>query len=161
MASIDGLISGMSTTDTINQLMQVEAAPQTALKSKVSTVNKVVTAYQSVNSRLSSLAAAANALGKSDTWGSMKASSTSSAAAISAQPGASAGSLSFHVDQLAATRLQTFKDASVTSITDADAAPVMSNDSFDIYLKDGTKKPLTPTDRSLQAVVTAINGEAE
>ncbi|WP_433722507.1 flagellar filament capping protein FliD [Actinoplanes sp. CA-051413] len=161
MASIDGLISGMSTTDTINQLMQVEAAPQTALKSKVSTVNKVVTAYQSVNSRLSSLAAAAGALGKSDTWGGMKATSSSSAAAISAQSGASAGSLSFHVDQLAATRLQTFKDASVTSITDADAAPVMSNDSFDIYLKDGTKKPLTPTDRSLQAVVTAINGEAE
>jgi flagellar hook-associated protein 2 len=161
MASVDGLVTGMSTTDTINQLMQVEAAPQTALKSKVNTVNKVVTAYQSVNSRLSSLAAAATALGKSDTWGGMKATSSSSAAVISAQSGASAGSLSFHVDQLATTRLQTFKDASVTSIADADAAPVMSNDSFDIYLKDGTKKPLTPTDRSLQAVVTAINGEAE
>jgi flagellar hook-associated protein 2 len=165
MASIDGLISGMSTTDTINQLMQVEAAPQTALKSKVNTVNKVVTAYQSVNSRLSSLAAAANALGKSDTWGGRKATASSSAAAISAQPGASAGSLSFHVDQLATTRLQTFKDKSVSSISDGDTAPALQGASFNVFYFDENNVQqtlnLTPENKSLQAVVTAINGAAE
>ena len=35
MASVDGLVTGMSTTDTVAQLMQVEALPQTALKNKV------------------------------------------------------------------------------------------------------------------------------
>ena len=40
MASIDGLITGMSTTDTIAQLMKLEAAPQTALKNKITTANR-------------------------------------------------------------------------------------------------------------------------
>ena len=33
-SSVDGLVSGMSTSSLISQLMQVEAAPQTALKNK-------------------------------------------------------------------------------------------------------------------------------
>ena len=44
--------------------MQVEAAPQTALKTKITTANNVVAAYQSVNTRLSSLATAAKAAGQ-------------------------------------------------------------------------------------------------
>ena len=34
MASVDGLITGMSTSDTIAQLMKIEAIPQSALKTK-------------------------------------------------------------------------------------------------------------------------------
>src|SRR5690349_22706677 len=112
MTSIDGLISGMSTTDTINQLMQVEAAPQTALKNKITTANKVVTSYMSVNTRLSSLVSAASALGSSTTWGAMKATSNSTAAVVSAASGAAAGSLTFRVDKLASTRVMTYDAAS-------------------------------------------------
>ncbi|MEV4636044.1 flagellar filament capping protein FliD [Actinoplanes sp. NPDC049548] len=156
MASVDGLISGMSTTDTINQLMKIEAAPQTALKTKVATANKVVSAYQSVNSRLSSVATAAKALGSSDTWGGMKATSTSTAAAVSAKPGATAGSLTFRVDSLATTHTVTYSDAdkSVASLS----ATVLSGDTLKIKLADGTDKDLTfTTDKSLQAVVSKIN----
>jgi flagellar hook-associated protein 2 len=160
MASIDGLITGMSTTDTINQLMQVEAAPQAALKTKISTTNKVVTAYQSVNSRLSSLVSAAKALGSSDTWGGMKATSNSTAAVVSASAGAAAGSLSFRVEQLAATHVMTFTASSVTSASDAAGSPVLAGSTLSIKLKDGTTKELTPADASLQSVVAAINGEA-
>lgn len=159
MASVDGLITGMSTTDTINQLMQVEAAPQAALQTKISTANKVVTAYQSVNSRLSSLVSAAQALGSSDAWGAMKATSTSSAAVVSATAGASPGSLSFHVDKLASTQVLTFTGGSITSASDATGSPAVTGTTFDVTLKDGTTKTLTPTDKSLNAVVSAINGE--
>lgn len=162
MASIDGLITGMSTTDTIKQLMQVEAASQTALKAKVTTTNRVVSAYQSVNSRLSSLAAAAKAAGSADSWSAMKATSNSAAAVVSAKAGAAAGSLSFRVEKLASTHLMTFAVGSaVTSASDAVGSPVMAGSTFDVKLKDGSTKTLTPTDQSLQAVVAAINGEAD
>jgi flagellar hook-associated protein 2 len=162
MASIDGLITGMSTTDTINQLMKIEAAPQTALKAKITTANKVVSAYQSVNTRLSSLATAAKVLGGVEAWGAMKATSNSTAAAVTAKAGTAApGSLSFRVERLAATHVTTFAEASaVSSGGDPIGSPVLSGTTFDVKLNDGTTKQLTPTDKSLQAVVTAINAEA-
>jgi flagellar hook-associated protein 2 len=162
MASIDGLITGMNTTDTINQLMKLEAAPQTALKTKITTENKVVSAYQSVNTRLSSIATAAKALGSADTWGAMKATSSSDSAAVSAGVGAGAGSLSFRVKELAATQTVTYRGGAVASPSDA----VLSGDDtkFTITVPDGTGTKtveLTARDKSLKEVVAAINGAAE
>jgi flagellar hook-associated protein 2 len=158
--SVDGLVTGMKTTDTINQLMQVEALPQAALKTKVTVANKVVAAYQSVNSRLSSLATAAKALGNPDTWNSMKATSSSDAAVVSALPGASAGSMSFRIDKLAAAHTVTFR-GTVTSTSDAAASPVLSGTTFVVKLADGSDKTLTPADQSLDKVVAAINAESD
>jgi flagellar hook-associated protein 2 len=157
--SVDGLVTGMSTTDTINQLMQAEAIPQTALKTKVTAQNKVVSAYQSVNSKLSSLATAAKALGDSNTWGSMKATSNSDAAIVIAQAGAAAGTLSFRVDSLAAAHTVTYSDSgmSVSSVNDT----VLSGGTIDIKLTDGSFSTLTPTDGSLKSVVAAINGATD
>ncbi|HEX8345614.1 MAG TPA: flagellar cap protein FliD N-terminal domain-containing protein, partial [Actinoplanes sp.] len=148
----------MNTTDTIAQLMQVEALPQQALKSKVSVQTKVVSAYQSINTRLSSVASAAKALGGVEAWGAMKATSNSDAAVVTAQPGATSGSLSFRVEQLAATHLMTYTGASVAS---ASNDPVMSGTTIDITLKDGTTRNLTPDGNNLQAVVAAINKDAD
>jgi flagellar hook-associated protein 2 len=158
MASIDGLITGMSTTDTISQLMKLEAAPQTALKNKITTANKVVSAYQSVNSRLSSIVSAAKALGDPDTWNSTKATASSDALVVSAQAGASVGSFSFHVDQLAATHVMTYSSGSVASPT----ASVVSGNNFKMKLTDGTTKTISTNqaaEKSLQSVVAAINNE--
>jgi flagellar hook-associated protein 2 len=161
MASVDGLVTGMSTTDTIAQLMKIEAAPQAALKTKITTATKVVTAYQSINSRMSSVATAAKALNDSDTWGTMKATSSSDAAVVTARPGSSAGSLTFRVDQLAAAEAQTFTTATVPSTTDATGSPVLTGSSFDVVLNDGSTKSLTPKNASLASVVAAINGETD
>ena len=113
--SLDGLVSGLSTSSLIQQLMQVEAAPQTALRTKVTSQQKTITAYQSVNTKMSGLLSAAKALGSTDTWTSMKATSSSDAVAVSAKPGASSGSLTFKVDKLAATQTVIF-GGRVTSI---------------------------------------------
>jgi flagellar hook-associated protein 2 len=158
MASVDGLVTGMSTTDTINQLMQIEAAPQAALKTKITTANKVVTAYQSINSRMSSIATAAKALNDPNTWVTMKATSSSDAAVVSAKPGAAAGSLSFRVDKLATSHVLTFTGTPVTSVSDAAGSPVMSGSSLTVQLADGTTTSVSPADQSLQSVVAAING---
>ncbi|MCA2213721.1 flagellar filament capping protein FliD [Jidongwangia harbinensis] len=170
MASIDGLVTGMSTTDTINQLMKIEAAPQTALKNKITTANKVVTAYQSVNSRLSSMVSAANALGKPETWDAMKATATSDAAVVSAKAGTSAGSMSFLVERLATTQVMTFKTAPVSSATaDPIVAPDPVTGEYLVKLVDpsrindpdgGLVQTLTAADGSLKSVVAAINAES-
>ena len=44
--SVGGLVSGLDTATIISQLMQLEARPQTMLKSKVTTEQKVVAALQ-------------------------------------------------------------------------------------------------------------------
>jgi flagellar hook-associated protein 2 len=152
--SIDGLVTGMSTTATISQLLQVEAAPQRALKAKITNANTVVAAYQSINTRLASLAAAARALGSADGWNPTKATSSSDALTVSTQANAAAGSYNFHVDQLAATHAMTFSGSVASPSSTVTVAPT-----FRITLADGTTKNLTPADKSLQGVVTAINNE--
>ena len=168
--SVDGLVTGMKTTDTINQLMQVEALPQAALKTKVGVANKVVAAYLSVNSRMLSLVAAAKALGSPDTWSAMKATSNSDAAVVTASPGAAAGSMTFQIEKLAATHTMTFSAGSVASVSDFVTSPVIAGTpagtTFDIVVPDGTlgatkTLTLTPANASLQAVVAAINGATE
>jgi flagellar hook-associated protein 2 len=161
MASVDGLVTGMNTTDTIAQLMQIEAAPQAALTTKITTANKVVTAYQSIKTRLSSIASAAKVLNDPDTWGSLKATSSSDAAIASTKAGAVPGTLSFHVERLATTHVDTYTGGSVTSLTNAATSPVMSGATIDVVLTDGTTKQLTPSNQSLQSVIAAINGEKD
>ncbi|HET9519059.1 MAG TPA: flagellar filament capping protein FliD [Actinoplanes sp.] len=153
--AVDGLVTGMSTTDTVNQLIKVEALPQTALKNKVTAQGKMVTAYQNINSKFASLLTAAKALGSADTWGAMKATSNSDAAVVTTKTGASAGSLTFHVDSLAAAHTVTFSNMSVAST----ATQVAAGD-VGITLLDGSSVNVTPTDGSLASVVAAINGEA-
>src|SRR5687767_4428463 len=114
--SVDGLVSGMNTTDMVNQLMQIEALPQTALKNKVTAQNKAVTAFQNINTKMAALTTAATALSSSDSWGAVKATSTSDAAVVTAKAGAAAGSMSFTVDQLAAAHTVTY-DTPVASLT--------------------------------------------
>jgi len=158
--TVDGLVSGMSTSEMINQLMQVEAMPQTALKQKVAVANNAVTAYQGVNTKLAALTTAAKALGSGDGWASIKATSTSDAAVATATSGASAGSLSFTVDELATAHTVTYKDQSVASLTDATTSPVIAGGSFDVLLANGSTTTVTPTNRSLQSVVNSINATA-
>jgi flagellar hook-associated protein 2 len=159
-SSIDGLVSGLDTTNMINKLMQVEAAPQTQLKGKIVVANKAVTAYQSVNTKLAALATAAKAVGTAETWGAAKSTSSSDAAVVTAKAGTPTGSLSFTVDAVAATHTQTYTAGSVSSTTDAANAPVLSGDSFTVLLEDGAEVGVTPKDKSLQSVVNAINSTA-
>ncbi|HEU5109443.1 MAG TPA: flagellar filament capping protein FliD, partial [Micromonosporaceae bacterium] len=151
--SIDGLVSGLNTSALISQLMQVEAAPQTALKNKVTVGNKAVSAYQNVNTKMAAVVTAAKALGNADTWGSLAATSSSDAAVATTTTGGMSGSITFKVDRLAAAHTVMFGDT-VSSTTEDD---VMSVDEFDVLLSDGSTATVSPANRSLQAVVNAIN----
>jgi flagellar hook-associated protein 2 len=154
--SIDGLVTGMNTTEIISQLMKIEAIPQTAIKSKVSTQGKAVTAYQSVNTKMASLLTAAKALNADAAWTAMKATSSSDAATVTAGSGASAGSLTFKVNKLAAAHTIIYKDTTVTDLTDA-GQPVIAGNTITVLKTDGTPDSLTVTDGAMQTVVNKIN----
>ena len=59
--SVDGLVSGMDTTSIISQLMQTEAAPQNALKTKLTATQSAASAYRTVNTTFLAVTAAADA----------------------------------------------------------------------------------------------------
>jgi flagellar hook-associated protein 2 len=101
--TVDGLVSGMDTTTIIKSMMQIEAAPQKALKTKVSTAQTVVASYQSVNSKLAALKAAGDDLGQLSTWRAIKPTSSSTAVTATAVGGTDtvSGAVTFDVKSLA------------------------------------------------------------
>jgi flagellar hook-associated protein 2 len=152
--TVDGLVSGMSTSTMISQLMQIEAAPQTRLKTKVSDAQSVVTSYQSVNTKLSALKTAADDLSRLSTWRSIKPTSSSTAVTAAATPGVTntqTGSFTFDVVRLAKAQITT---ARVDS-----EAPITSNDAFTITMTDGSDPIVVELagKRTAQGVADAIN----
>ena len=102
MSLSTGLISGMDTGSLVSQLVAAEAAPQTALKTRLKTTELAASAYRTVNTTFLAVSAAAEAALQPAAWNPTNASSSASGVAVTATPGAAAGSISFTVKQLAA-----------------------------------------------------------
>ncbi|WP_238010234.1 flagellar filament capping protein FliD [Dactylosporangium sp. AC04546] len=153
--SVDGLISGMSTSTVISQLMQVEAAPQTALKNKVTAQQKVVGSYQSINTKMSALLTAAKALNDPTAWKGATATSSSDAAVATTTSSSQAGSLTFAVKKLASAHSVVY-DGRVGATTDT----VTSGSSID-FMVNGQPRSVPVTDTSLKGVVDAVNKTAD
>jgi flagellar hook-associated protein 2 len=145
--SVDGLISGLSTTSLIQQLMQVEAVPQQNLRTKAGAQQQTQSAYQSVNTKLAAVQTAAQALSSSDTWGLATATASSDAVTATAGSGAT-GQLTFDVTKLATTHSVTISPPS---------AGLMTGGGVDITI--GAKAPahVPVTTNTVQGVADAIN----
>jgi flagellar hook-associated protein 2 len=155
--TVDGLISGLDTTSIIQQLMQIEATPQTRLKTTLTNQQSALSSLQSINTKMANLQAAAETLQNSTTWGAAKATSSSPGVTVTAAPGALAGSTTFSVTQVAAA--QSFVSSSTFgSLSDTTA---ITDTAFEIHRGTGTGASTvtvnTPADGSLQSLVNAIN----
>jgi flagellar hook-associated protein 2 len=106
-SSVDGLISGLSTTSMIQQLMAAEAAPQDKLKSSLTDEQTTTKAYRAVNTKMSTIQTAAEALTTATGWQSMKSSSDNASVTVSAGSTATAGQISFNVKALARAQVST------------------------------------------------------
>jgi flagellar hook-associated protein 2 len=126
VSSIDGLVSGLNTTDIITKLMALEKAPQDALVAKQTKQATLVKAYQDLNTKLSGLRDAGAALGDPNAWAAKKATSSAIGVATATATNASlAGSLSFTVNRVA-TSGQQITSGSVASLTSTiTAAPLL------------------------------------
>lgn len=117
-SSVSGLVSGMDTTTLISQLMQIEAQPQTQLKTQLAATQTDAAAYRDINTSFAALATAAGALTQAASWGLTKASSSDASVTATATAGAASGSLTFSVDRLA-TAHSVMANSTWTNSTDA------------------------------------------
>jgi flagellar hook-associated protein 2 len=165
----------MDTSNIIKQLMQVEAAPQTRLKTKVATAQTAVSSYQSVNSKISGLKGAADSLSQLSTWRSIKATSSSSTvtATASTNLNATSGSLTFDVTSLASKQMTTMpvptfadgdgdgkldtKPVAITGATNITITPG-SYDTNGNFTASGDPKTIDiSADQSASGIAKAIN----
>lgn len=153
--SVDGLISGMDTTSLIAKLLQAEAAPQTALKSRLGATQTAASAYRTVNTTFAAIRAAAESMLKADSWTATKASSSSTNVSVSSSATATPGSLTFKVDRLASAHGVFRTDPAWTSATSPAGFA-----SLDVYAADDTTLKGTITvggSGSLTDAAAAIN----
>ena len=152
MASIDGLVSGLDTTSLINQLMQLERAPQLRLANQQSKLRQTITGYQGLNTQFSLLGNAAKAASEAASWTAAKATSSDAARlGATATSGAPTGQLTVAVKTLATNQVNSSTNT-VGATTDAAVTTTA------ITLTRGTTQTqLTLAGSTLADLVTAIN----
>lgn len=102
--SVDGLISGLNTSNTISQLMAVERQSQTRLTAKRTANDSLIGTYQSLNSRMLALKDAGQNLRALTGWqASRGTSSDATIATATTSSTAQSGSLTFRVERLASS----------------------------------------------------------
>ncbi len=155
MASISGLSSGLDTATIINQLMQLEAAPQTRLKSRVSSESSSVSVLQSLNTKLTLLGVKAKALVGPQAGMPLTSTSSNAAVSVATTSTASPASLSVTVTSVARTHQVGFTDPAALTDVVTGATTRVRLDRF-----DGSPVELDTGDGTLSGLVTAINATA-
>lgn len=144
--ALDGLASGLDTKALIDSLMQLEAIPQSLLKAKVSGTQSIVTALQSLNAKIASLATLAATAAKPTALAAFTGTSSSDKVTLTVTDGATAGEFDIVVDKVAQAQT-TVSDAVTawpeTTLTFTDAG--------------GTAVAVTAASTSLDDVVKAVN----
>jgi flagellar hook-associated protein 2 len=148
--NVSGLSSGIDTTSLISQLMTVAAAPQTNLKSQLSTVQAKISAYQGINAKLTAVQTAADNLANAQTWAATKASTSDSSVIASSTTSAPPGlTTTFDVVRLATSQITTVGASGIVV-----ASPPAGIDVID---SSGTKHHIDLTAGTADAVASAVN----
>ncbi|WP_374454268.1 flagellar filament capping protein FliD [Nocardioides sp.] len=153
-ASISGLGSGLDTASIIEQFMQLEAASQNRLRSRQTTEKSVLSALQSLNTKVAALATRAGDLLKPAAFNAVTATSSEAKVAVSATTSAAPGSFSVRVDQTAASHR--LEHATAVGTTTAGTVPTTVR----LDRLDGTTPVALATDGTLGGLVAAINDPA-
>ena len=151
--AVDGLVSGLNTTQIISQLMRLERAGQDRLRSKQSEAESTIAALRALNTKFLNISSAAKTMTLPGGWNAATATtSDATRATVSAKPGALPGELNFIVKQLATTEVL----KSSGFVAKPEDAVALAGSSFTIT-KDGTSKSISVGDGTLNGVVSAIN----
>lgn len=150
-SSIDGLVSGLNTTQIITQLMQIEQQPQARLIQKESTNDRIIAAYQSVNSKMAALRTAADSLTNSAAWNARSVTSSTTAVVANATPDALAGSMTFDVTSVA--RAQSY----VYGTAVASTAVIVADGDVTVTKGNGAPVTVAAGDGSLASIINGIN----
>ena len=156
-ASIGGLVSGLDTASIISQLMQLEARPQTMLKSRVSLEQKAITSLQGLNTKLATLMTKADELSELNAWAMKTATSDNDKVVVSTTGSAEAASLTFTVNKLATVS----REAYGVGKTATDTTAMPTGVRYQMQQPDGTVLAEFDTgDGSLRGIAASINATA-
>lgn len=144
---LDGLASGLSTTELIASLIAVDTIPQTLLKNKATAATTSVTALQALNTQIAALGTLASTTAKPASLDFYTATTSSTKVTATATTGAANGTIDVVVDKLAQSQVGV--SAAMTAWS---SPPVLT-----IVTADGTAKEITAASTSLDDVVSAIN----
>jgi flagellar hook-associated protein 2 len=153
-ASISGLGSGLDTASIVDQFMQLEAAPQSRLKSRVASEKSVVSLLQALNTKVAALATRAADLVKPGGLTAVTATSSDTKVAVTATSAAGPGGFSVRVDQTAASHRLELADAA--GLTTSGAVPT----ALRLDRLDGSAPVDITSDGTLTGLVNAINDPA-
>ena len=147
-STIDGLVSGLKTTDLIDSLITLQAGTQSLLKTKQSTASSLVTALQSLNTKVASLAEQAAKTAKASSWDAVKATSSAPGVSATVADGAQPASLNLRVTAVAASQ---------TSLVTLPAAGDLGATPSFTLTRGGTTTTVTAASGAMADVVAAFN----
>ncbi len=99
--SLDGLVSGLKTTEVIKALMDVHAIPRSLLKAKMDDKNGIVTQLQTLNTAIQNLATAAEKAASPGGLARFTTSLSSNTVTVATRTGAAPVSAEIVVDKVA------------------------------------------------------------
>ena len=146
--AIDGLASGLDTTNLIASLMKIEAIPQSQLKARLATTQGFVSALQSLNTKLASLTDTAGALAKPGALRHFSATTGSDAATATAGAKAAEGSIDVTIDALARKQVIVTAQMTIWPAT----PPVLT-----VVDANGIHTEVTAASTALDDVASAVN----
>lgn len=152
--AVSGLASGLDTATIINQLMQLEAIPQTRLKNQQTADKARLTALRTLNTDTVALRDKAETLSKPATWETLKGTVTGTGAAgmtVKVAGTATANTFSVTVDHVATRHQLGFTDPAAMSDV------VVSGAGLKLTTNDGTVHDIDTGGGTLTEVVAAIN----
>lgn len=121
-----GVISGLNTQSIIAALMVAYKQPQVDIQNQINALNTNMSDYQTLIGQLSSMQTAADALHQTYLWDATTAASSNSlVATATTTSGASTGSLSFTVNQLAQGNVQISNNYLGSTSSTAAVAPLL------------------------------------
>jgi flagellar hook-associated protein 2 len=163
--ALSGLASGIDWTSIVNELVTVERAPETQMKSEQTTDQQKNTAYQGIGTKLTALASDITSLSDPSFFDNRTtAVSNSSVATATAASGAPLGNYTFKVTQMAADAVQQGSTGVTNSLsaTNNVAGLTLSSAGFANPITAGTftvngKTITVATSDTLQSVFDQIN----
>ncbi len=151
--SIDGLISGLNTTEVINKLLEIERAPIRRLEARKAEVNARASAWRALSTKLTTLEDRAATLTTGLTYLAVRASSTDPSVVVaSASPGAPLGTYPLTVNRLASAH-----QISTDTFVDKDAQ-IFGTGTLTITVgTTSTQVPIGAGQNSLAGIASAVN----
>ncbi len=146
--SLDGLASGLDTTELLAKLMSVEAAPRTLLVQSKAKANTVVTDLQTLNTRLAALLEQARTAAKPEAIAKTVATSSAPSVTVATRAEATPGGIDLTVARVASAHVM----VSAAMPSWPGVPPVLT-----IVRPDGSRTQIVASSNAPEDVARAVN----